>query len=221
MVAGIGFDTTSPGVVVTFADGRDFQLNRIPGITQGLHQDRFDDEQDIFARGVVCAALTAFVRVKAALKEGTEDGRFDGFPIELRRFRQFFYRVYLKGFDCDDFEERAVEVGDVAHEHASAFVHGDKEILNILFESARLAARMLNNVAEDALRLAGHGGQQANIFREEAKYQFGQEIGNARRLGIPVAHVVGDQLKGVGSLVCYLIGVAARMQAFWRVEHVA
>ena len=117
-----------------------------PFVTQGLHQHWLDDEQDIVARGVVGAALTAFIRVQAALKESAENGRFDGFPIELRRFRQFFYRFHLEGFDADHFEERAVEVRDVAHEHVSAFVHGDKEILNILFEDAGLAARILNNV---------------------------------------------------------------------------
>ncbi|MCY3864621.1 MAG: hypothetical protein OXG68_04200 [Chloroflexi bacterium] len=78
---------------------------------------------------------------------------------------------------------------------------------------------MLNNVIEDALRLAMHGGQQADIFGEEAEYEFGQEVGDAGWLGIPVAHIVGDQLKGVGRLFGDLLGVAARVQAFRRVKH--
>ncbi|MCY3978695.1 MAG: hypothetical protein OXG23_11410 [Chloroflexi bacterium] len=89
-----------------------------------------------------------------------------------------------------------------------------------MLEDIGFAARFLDDVAEDALRAVAAGGrQQADIFRKEAEYELGQEIGDARRLGVPVAHIVGDQLKGVGSLLGYLIGVAARVQAFRRVEH--
>ena len=68
------------------------------------------------------------------------------------------------------------------------------------------------------LRFAGHGGQQADILSEEAEYQFGQEKGDARRLGVPIAHVVRNQLEGVGRFFCHLLAIAARVQAFWRVE---
>ena len=44
-------------IVIALADGRGFQLHRVPLVAQGLHQNGFDDEQDILARGVMGAEL--------------------------------------------------------------------------------------------------------------------------------------------------------------------
>ena len=217
---GIGFGAAGAGAVVALADGLGFQLHGVPFVAQGLHEDGFDDEQDVIAGGVVGAALAALLRIEAAFEEGAEDGGFDGFPIEAGGFGQSVQGLLLEFFDGHDIEERAVEVRDIAHEDHAAFVHGDEEVLHVLLEDGRFAARFLDDVGEDALgAVAAGGGQQADILGEEAEDELGQEIGDARRLGIPAAHVVGDELEGVGGVFGDLLGVAAGVQAFGSLEH--
>ena len=71
------------------------------------------------------------------------------------------------------------------------------------------------------LRALDSGGQQTDVFGEETEDQLGEKVGDAPRIGIPVAHIVGDQLKGVGGFLGNLLGIAAGVQAFRRLEQCA
>ena len=44
---------------------------------------------------------------------------------------------------------------------------------------------------------------------------------NAPRFGVPIAHIIGNQPKDLRRFFGDLLGIAARVQAFGRVEHVA
>ena len=46
-----------------------------------------------------------------------------------------------------------------------------------------------------------------------------KKVGDAPRVGFPLAHIVGDELEGVGGFPGDLLGVAAGVQAFRLVEH--
>ena len=93
--------------------------------------------------------------------------------LSLRRFRQRFQRLNREFFYRDDIEERAVEIGNIAHEDIAAFVHGDEEVLHVLLEDAGFAAGLLDDMGEDAARTIHGRGQQADIFGEEAEDQLG------------------------------------------------
>ena len=110
-------------LVEAFADRRRFQLHGVPFVAQGLHQHRLDDEQDVLARGVMGAELSALGRVEAALKEGAEYRRLDRFPVELRRFGQGVNGFQRQVFDRDHVKERAIEVFDVFAEEFAAAIH--------------------------------------------------------------------------------------------------
>ena len=64
-------------------------------------------------------------------------------------------------------------------------------------------------------------GSKSDIFGEQAEDQFGREKGDARWIGIPVAHVVCDNLKGLCGVGGDLLGITAWIQTVGIVKHVA
>ena len=165
------------------------------------------------------AELGALGRVEAALEEGAEDGRLDRFPVELRRCRQGVNGFQRQVLNRNHIEERAIEVFDVFAEELAAAVHFVEEIMQMPLEDFRFAARLLDDIGEDAGGRIADSGQQADIFGEEAEDQLSQEEGDARGVGIPVAHIVGDDFKGCGRFFGDLLAVAAGVQALRIVKH--
>jgi hypothetical protein len=62
-------------------------LDLLPATPQRGHQYRLQNQQNVFAAGVVRAKLGALAFVQNALEEGAEDGRLDASPIQLARHR--------------------------------------------------------------------------------------------------------------------------------------
>jgi hypothetical protein len=58
------------------------RLHRLPAGLQRLYDDRLHNEQNVLLAGVVRSELGALAGVKAALKEGSEDGRLYVGPIQ-------------------------------------------------------------------------------------------------------------------------------------------
>ena len=54
---------------------------------------------------------------------------------------------------------------------------------------------------------------------KEAEYEFGQKESDTAGIGFPFAHVIGDEAKDLRRFLRDLLGVAAGVEAFRRVEY--
>lgn len=210
------------GGVELGAEGGGLLLDGLPLTAKGLHEDGFDDEEDVFAAGVVRAELGTLGGIEAALEECAEDGGFDGFPIEVGGTHELAEGFGGDFFDADIIKERPVEVRDALKEDIATVGHGLKKLLGVLDEAGGMGVGALDNFGEDAFGTVGGGGQEADIFGKEAEDEFGEEVGDAFGGGIEfAAHVGGDVVKDSGGVGGDLCGVAVGMEAFGVFETVA
>ena len=110
-------------------------LHLLPAALQRGHYDRLDNEQNVFLAGVVRSELRTLAGVKAALKEGSEDGGFHGGPIQIGGGAQC---AHIGGGQIEDRiigKQAAVEPVNVMHAKAvPAGGHGCEKLAELAGE---------------------------------------------------------------------------------------
>ena len=147
------------------------------------HDDRLDDEQDVFAAGVVRAQLSALFLIEDALEEGAEDGRLHAAPVQLRGVAQNAHILVRKIEHriVAGAKEAAVEmVNGGKTEFAVASGHGGEELLELADEFLGLLAVDLNRFSEEII------GKQADAVGKEAKQQLHDKAGDGLVVGVAV-----------------------------------
>ena len=157
-------------------------LHRIPALTQRRHDHRFQNQQDVFAIGVVGAKLGALAIVQDALEERAEDSRLDAAPIELGRLAENRQILRFEVKDRVIGEEPAIEMPDAERPIVVAGLrHGLEEIGQLACELARraLLAIGLDHLPKEVVR------EQRNAIGEQAEENPHEEAGNL--LGVSAA----------------------------------
>src|ERR1019366_7406851 len=127
--------------------------HRLPARLQWLYDYRLHNEQNVLLAGVVRSELGAFAGVQAALKEGSEDGRFHVRPIQSGGRAQ---RAHIGGGQIENGiigKQAAVEPSNVVHAKAvSAGGHGRAKLAELAGEANGLGSIEFDHLAEKMVR---------------------------------------------------------------------
>lgn len=103
-------------------------MHGCPAATKGRHDDGFNEEQDVFGRGVVSADHGTLCGVERALEESTENGGLDVGPVVLGGGVEDAEVGVVELDGGVVREETAIKVGDVVcAEKAMFLAHGGEE----------------------------------------------------------------------------------------------
>ena len=151
--------------------GEDGLFDGLPAAFERVHDDGFDEQEDVFGRGVVSADHGALGFVQGALEEGAEDDGLDVGPVVLGGGVEDAEVGIVEQNSAIVGEESAVEVGDIVRpEEAAIFAHGLEEEGQHAVEADGRVTIVLDHAAEGVV------GKEADGVRKEAEDEAHEEL---------------------------------------------